>query len=135
MISCNFIIKNYVNRKITSYIYPLIFTISLWLHAKHCIALTKRESVWRILFSVITDQDWPCQHINSDHEKHGKVRQHWGQKRKKMCLSIKRPKTDSYLTYGQSHITWNYMYNTPLPPSPIQINSFVLWKCNMGWEY
>jgi hypothetical protein len=37
---------------------------SLWLHAKHCIALTKRESVWRILFSVITDQDWPCQHID-----------------------------------------------------------------------
>ena len=26
-------------------------------------------------FFVITDQDYPCQHI--DHEKHGKVRQHW----------------------------------------------------------
>jgi hypothetical protein len=45
LISCNFIIKNYVNRKITSYIYLLIFTKSLWLHVKHFIALTKRESV------------------------------------------------------------------------------------------
>jgi hypothetical protein len=36
--------------KITSYIYLLIFTISLWLHFKHFIALTKRESVRRILF-------------------------------------------------------------------------------------
>jgi hypothetical protein len=47
LISCNFIIKNYVNRKITSYIYLLIFTKSLWLHAKHFIALTKRKSVRR----------------------------------------------------------------------------------------
>ena len=31
LIRCNFIIKDYVNRKITSYIYLLIFTISLWL--------------------------------------------------------------------------------------------------------
>jgi hypothetical protein len=38
-IRCNFIIKNYVNRKITSYIYLLIFTISLWLHVKHFITL------------------------------------------------------------------------------------------------
>jgi hypothetical protein len=44
LIRCNFIIKNYVNRKITSYIYLLIFTISLWLHVKQFIALTKRES-------------------------------------------------------------------------------------------
>ena len=50
LISCNFITKNYVNRKITSYIYLLIFTISLWLHGKHCIALTKRESLRRIVF-------------------------------------------------------------------------------------
>jgi hypothetical protein len=50
------------------------------------------------------DQDYPCQHIDrsiSDLEKHGKVRQHWGQKRKKTCVCIKRIKTDSYLTYGQ----------------------------------
>jgi hypothetical protein len=50
LISCNFIIKNYVNRKITLYIYLLIFTKSLWLHVKHFIALTKRESVRRIVF-------------------------------------------------------------------------------------
>jgi hypothetical protein len=48
LISCNFIIKNYVNRKITSYIYLLIFTKSLCLHVKHFIALTKRESERRI---------------------------------------------------------------------------------------
>jgi hypothetical protein len=41
----------------------------------------------------------------SDHEKHGKVLQHWGQKRKNACVRIKRAKTDSYLTYGQSHKT------------------------------
>jgi hypothetical protein len=39
LIGYNFIIKNYVNRKITSYIYLLIFTISLWLHVKHFITL------------------------------------------------------------------------------------------------
>jgi hypothetical protein len=39
LISYNFIIKNYVYRKITSYIYLLIFTKSLWLHVKHFIAL------------------------------------------------------------------------------------------------
>ena len=50
LISCNFIIKNYVNRKITLYIYLLIFIISLWLHVKHFIALTKRECVRRIFF-------------------------------------------------------------------------------------
>ena len=50
LIGYNFIIKNYVNRKITSYIYLLIFTISLWLHVKHFIALTKWESVRRIFF-------------------------------------------------------------------------------------
>ena len=48
LISCNFIIKNYVNHKITSYIYLLIFTKSLWLHVKYFIALTKRVSVRRI---------------------------------------------------------------------------------------
>ena len=57
-------IINYVNRKITSYIYLLVFTISLWIHVKHLIALTKRESVRRIFFFVITDQDYSCQHID-----------------------------------------------------------------------
>ena len=85
--------KNYVNRKITSYIYLLVFTISLWIHVKHFIALTKRESV-RIFFVVITNQDYPCQHI--DHEKHGKVRQHWRQKEIKACVRIKRVKSELF---------------------------------------
>jgi len=69
----NFMIKNYVNRKITSYIYLLISTISLWLHVKHCIALTKRESVRRIYF-VITGQDYILVNTSTnDHKKHGKV--------------------------------------------------------------
>jgi hypothetical protein len=49
-------IKNYVNRKITSYIYLLISTKSLWLRVKHFIALTKRENFF---FFVITDQNYP----------------------------------------------------------------------------
>jgi hypothetical protein len=49
MTNCNFINTNYVNRKLTSYIYLLIFTISLWLHVKHFIALTKRESAIQCL--------------------------------------------------------------------------------------
>jgi hypothetical protein len=40
LLSCNFIIKKYVNRKITSYIYLFIFAKPLWLHVKHLIALT-----------------------------------------------------------------------------------------------
>ena len=96
LVSCNFIIKNYVNRKITSYtgIYLLIFTRSLWLHVKHFIALTKRERVRRIFF-VITDPTL-VNTLSSDHEKHGKVQQHWRQK------YIKRVRSDSYLTYSQS---------------------------------
>ena len=48
----------------------------------------------------------------SDHEKHGKVRQHWRQKRKKKPsthVRIRRVKSDSYLTYGH-HVkhTWDY---------------------------
>ena len=66
----------------------------------------------------------------SDHEKHGKVRQHWRQKKKKKtCVRIKRVKSDSYLTYGQSSKTYIELYvDTPPPPPPkkIPINSFVL---------
>jgi hypothetical protein len=56
--------KNGDPHYITSYIYLLIFTKSLWLNVKHFIALTKRESVRRIFFFVITDQNYPCQHID-----------------------------------------------------------------------
>jgi hypothetical protein len=43
LITCNFIIKNYVNRKITLYIYLLIFTQLLWLHVQHFIALSNEK--------------------------------------------------------------------------------------------
>ena len=113
MIRYNCIIKNYVIRKITSYIYLLIFTKSLWLHVKHFIALTKRESVRRIFFLQLPDQNYPLSTHRpvTDHEKHEKVRQHWRQK--KTCVHIKRVKSDSYLTYGQSCKTYGI-----IPPSP-----------------
>jgi hypothetical protein len=50
LIRCNFIIKNYVNRKITSYIYLLIFTISLWLHVKHFITLKHEKGKCEKIF-------------------------------------------------------------------------------------
>ena len=74
-------IKNYVNRKITSYIL-WIFTKSICLHIKHIIKLTKRESVRRGFdFFVIHDPTL----VNTSttvHEKQGKVQQHWRQKEK-----------------------------------------------------
>ena len=65
-------------------------------------------------------------------KKHEKVRQHWRQKRKKAYVHIKRVKSDSYLSYGQScktnHVKHGIIRKYPPPPSPppIQINSFVL---------
>ena len=64
LISCNFIIKNYVNRKITSS--TLSFDISniiMTSYVKHGIAITKRESVRRFFFAI-TDQDYPSQQID-----------------------------------------------------------------------
>jgi predicted nucleic acid-binding Zn finger protein len=72
LISCNFTIKHYVSRKIMLYL--LIFTKSLWLHDKHFIALTKRESGRRIFVFVITDQDYPCQNIDQWPRKMGSSR-------------------------------------------------------------
>ena len=69
------------NALYSMYIYLLMFTKSLRLHVKHFIALTKRESVKRIFF-VITNPTL-VNTSTSDHEKHGKVRQHLRQKRKK----------------------------------------------------
>jgi hypothetical protein len=106
------------SRKITSYIYLLIFTISLWLHVKHFIALTKRESVRRIFFCC---NYWSGLSLSTHRPM---------TKKTKACVCIKRVKTDSYLTYGHSRKTWNIRRYPHL-----QINSFVLWKCNMGWEY
>jgi hypothetical protein len=51
LISCNFIIKNYINRKITSSILSFdISNIIMTSYVKHCIAITKRESVKRFFF-------------------------------------------------------------------------------------
>ena len=44
------------NALYSMYVYLLMFTKSLRLHVKHFIALTKRESVKRFFFFVITDQ-------------------------------------------------------------------------------
>ena len=88
LIRCNFIIKHYVNRKITSYIYLLIFTISLWIHVKHFIALTERESVRRIFF-VITGQDYPCQHIDQWPRKTRENTIALATTKKKACVRIK----------------------------------------------
>jgi hypothetical protein len=93
----------------------------------------RKGKVWEeLFFFVITDQ---VNTSTSDHEKHGKVRhQKLATKKKKTCVCIKRVKSDSYLTYGQSCKTYMELYvDTPQKKPPI--NSFVLWKCNMGWEY
>ena len=50
LIRYNFIIKNYVNRKITSYIYLLIFTISQWLHVKHFITIKHEKGKCEKIF-------------------------------------------------------------------------------------
>jgi hypothetical protein len=50
LIRCNFINKKYVNRKMTSYIYLLIFTISLWLHDKHVITLKHEKGKCEKIF-------------------------------------------------------------------------------------
>jgi hypothetical protein len=89
LVSCNFIIKNYVNRKITSYIYLLIFTKSIWLHVKHFITLTERESVRRLPLST---------HRPVTTKNTGKYDSIGDKKKKKVCVRIKRVKTDSYLT-------------------------------------
>jgi hypothetical protein len=75
LISCNCIIKNYVNRKITSYIYLLIFTISLWLQ------------VWEEFFVVVvTGQDYPCQHIDQWPRKTQESTTAMATKKKKACV-------------------------------------------------
>jgi hypothetical protein len=115
LMSCNFIIKNYVSCKITSYIYLLIFAKSLWLHVNHFIALTKRESVRRFFF-VITDQDYPCQHIDQRPRKTRESMTTLTTKKKKACVRIKRVKTESYLTYvyTANHVKHEIIRRYPL---------------------
>jgi hypothetical protein len=99
LISSNVIIKNYVNCKITSYIYLLKFKISVWLHVKDCIALTKRESVRRIVFCNYRSGLSLSTHRPMTTKNTGKY-DSIGHKKQKTCVRIKRVKTDSYLTYG-----------------------------------
>jgi hypothetical protein len=130
LIRCNFIIKNYVNRKITSYIYLLIFTISLWLHVKHFIALTKRESVRRIFFCNYRSGLSLSTHRPVTTKNTGKYDSIGDKKRKKTCVRIKRVKTDSYLTYRYLRKKMKLYVIDTIPQ--LQINSFVLWKYNNG---
>jgi hypothetical protein len=48
----------------------------------------------------------------------------WRQKRKKKRVRIKRVKSDSYLTYGQSCKTYGIIRRYPPPQKKIPINSF-----------
>ena len=90
LIRCNFIIKNYVNRKIASYIYLLIFTISLWLHVKHFITRKhEKGKCEKIFFLVITSQDYPCRHIDQWPRKTRESTIALATKKKKACVLIK----------------------------------------------
>ena len=117
LISCNFIIKNYVNRKITSYIYLLIFTKSS-LHVKHFIALTKRESVRRIFI---------CNHRPVTTKYTGKYDSIGDIKRKKAYVHIKRVKSDSYLTCGQSCKTHGLADISKVYPSLLARDNILLF--------
>jgi hypothetical protein len=78
-------IINYVNRKITSYIYLVVFTILLWIHVKHFIALTKNESVRRILFLQLPVRTILVNTSTSDHEKKRESTIALATKEKSMC--------------------------------------------------
>ena len=62
-------------------------------------------------FFVITDQDYPCQHID---QLPRKTRQHWRQKN--VCTCIKQVKNGSYLIYGQSCKTYGNRIMHSYPP-------------------
>jgi hypothetical protein len=116
LISCNFIIKNYVNRKITSYIYLLIFTNHYdFMLSIYC--TNEKGKCEKNIFVLLPIRTTLVNTSTSDLEKHGKVRQHWGQKRKNTCVRIKRVKTNRYLTYDLKH---EIIRRTPLNT----INSF-----------
>ena len=87
LIRCNFIIENYVSRTLTSYIYLLIFTISLWIHVKHFITLKhEKGKCEKIFFWVITGQDYPCQHIDQWPRKTRESTIALATKKKKPCV-------------------------------------------------
>ena len=106
LIRCIFII----NRKITSYIYLLIFTISLWLHVKHFITLKdemgKCENKifacnYRLGLSLST-------HRPVTPKTTGKYDSIGDKKEKKACVRMKYVKTYSYLTYEHLRKAWYY---------------------------
>jgi len=86
LIRYNFIIKKYVNRKITSYIYLLIFTISIWLHVKHFITLKHDKGKCDKIFFLITGKDYPCQHIDQSPRKTRESTIALATKKKKACV-------------------------------------------------
>ena len=106
-ISCNFIIKNYVNLKITSYIYLWIFTKSRCFHVKHSTALTK------IIIPLSTQQ--PLSATNTQ-----KYDSNGDKNEKSTCMHKK--------SIDQSCKALNYTH----PPSKIQIK-YVFYenKCNL----
>ena len=57
---------------------------------------------------VITDQDYPSQHIDQWPRITRESTTTLATKKKKTCVRITRVKSDSYLTYGQSCKAWNY---------------------------
>ena len=90
LIRCKCIIKNYVNRKITSYIYLLIFTISLWLDSCQAFYCTNEKGKCeKNFFFVIAGQDYPCQHIDQWPQKTRESTIALATKKKKACVRIK----------------------------------------------
>jgi hypothetical protein len=97
-----------------SFIYLLIFTKSLWLHVKHFIALTKRESV-RIFFFVITDQDYPCQHIDQWPRKTREIhhKKSWSFILADICYFIQWNNISLFLDIGRRFgLVWVMGFNT-----------------------
>jgi hypothetical protein len=74
-------------------------------------------------------RSYPCQHIDQWRRKTRESTTALETTKTKARVRIKRVKSDSSLTYGQS------LKHEIIPPPPLQINSYVLWKCNMGCEY
>jgi hypothetical protein len=125
-ISCNFIITNDVNRKITSYIYLVIYKINIT-SCKTFYCTNEKGKYEKIFFCNY--RSYPCKHIDQWPRKTRESTTALKTKTKPR-VRIKRLKSVSYLvTYGQSCKTWNYT------PQKNKINSYVLWKCIMGWKY
>ena len=85
---------------------------------------TNEKSVRRIVFCfffVITDQDYPCQHIDQWPRKTRESTTALATKKVNLtCVRIKRVKSDGYLTYGQSCKTYMELYVDTTPPQKYQ---------------